>query len=242
VALQHLSGIALGRGDRDLATRHAEASLQRSREVGYASAAALALCRLGWLARDRRDDRDAALAYQEALGLWASRNDHWYITLALAGLAEIASAKGRASAAASLVGVIDTLTEAAGGLLPAARVNHDRAAIASRAILGDERFDELRAAGQRLSLAEAVAIAAAIPMSNTAAGGPLTARESEVLRLIAALRTDREIADTLFLSRRTVNAHVASILAKLQVQTRHEATRRARDLGLLPGDDRERYT
>jgi DNA-binding CsgD family transcriptional regulator len=70
----------------------------------------------------------------------------------------------------------------------------------------------------------------------------LTAREMAVLRLIARVRTDREIADALFLSPRTVNGHVAHILAKLEVRTRRDAADRARDLGLLTGDDSSRYT
>ncbi len=82
-------------------------------------------------------------------------------------------------------------------------------------------------------LGETITIAAAISVSTTVNGSVLTVREIDVLRLVAAGRTDQEIANTLFLSRRTVNAHVAHILTKLQVHTRHEATARARDLGLL---------
>ena len=97
VALLHLSSIAFSRGDRDLAARHAEASLTRFRALGYASGAGMALCRLGRLARDRGDGHEAALAYHEALELWSSRNDHWYIMQALAGLAELASAYGQSA-------------------------------------------------------------------------------------------------------------------------------------------------
>jgi len=64
----------------------------------------------------------------------------------------------------------------------------------------------------------------------------LTRREIAVLRLIARARTDREIADALFLSPRTVNGHVARILAKLEVHTRREAVERGRELGVLIGD------
>jgi len=55
-------------------------------------------------------------------------------------------------------------------------------------------------------------------------------REAEVLRLLAAGRTDREIAETLTISLRTVTTHVASILHKLGTTRRAEAARRYRPL------------
>ena len=61
------------------------------------------------------------------------------------------------------------------------------------------------------------------------ASSRLSPREDEVLGLLAANKTDREIAQTLFISRRTVNAHVASILGKLRVHSRQEAVARARE-------------
>ncbi len=70
----------------------------------------------------------------------------------------------------------------------------------------------------------------------------LSAVEVEVLRLIAAGRTDQEIADVLFLSRRTVNAHVAHVLAKLDVRTRREVADRAHALGLPTSHEPSGYT
>lgn len=201
------------------------------------------MCRLGQLARQRGDNHGAALAFREALDLWSAQDDHYYIMLALAGLAEIASSRGQAHAAATLVGAIDTLVYKAGAaLFASARANRDRAASMARAALGGERCDELYTAGQRMQLVEVVALAAAIPVPDTAAESPLTARQTEIVRHIASGRTDQEIAAMLFISHRTVNAHVAHILSRLQVRTRHEATRRARDLGLLPRDEGARYT
>jgi DNA-binding CsgD family transcriptional regulator len=71
----------------------------------------------------------------------------------------------------------------------------------------------------------------------------LTAREREVLNLVAAGKTDREIAEILFISRRTVNFHVANILGQLDVHSRQDAVARAHDLGLLAAaPDASRYT
>jgi DNA-binding NarL/FixJ family response regulator len=58
----------------------------------------------------------------------------------------------------------------------------------------------------------------------------LSPRENEVLRLLADGLTDREIAEGLTISRRTVESHVSSILAKLSVPTRAHAARRYRQL------------
>jgi DNA-binding NarL/FixJ family response regulator len=68
-----------------------------------------------------------------------------------------------------------------------------------------------------------------------AANGGLTRREVEVVRLVAMGHTNREIARELFLSPRTVEMHVGSILAKLDCRSRADAARRASELGLLAG-------
>ena len=63
---------------------------------------------------------------------------------------------------------------------------------------------------------------------------PLSQRELEVLQLMALGRTNREIAEQLFVARGTVKAHAASIYRKLDVANRTEAAARARQLGILP--------
>jgi DNA-binding CsgD family transcriptional regulator len=60
----------------------------------------------------------------------------------------------------------------------------------------------------------------------------LTRRELEVLRLVAAGRTNREIADALFISVPTVKRHLSTILGKLGVPSRTEASTYARAHGL----------
>ena len=61
----------------------------------------------------------------------------------------------------------------------------------------------------------------------------LSAREEEVLRLLALGHTNAEIADLLFLSRRTVETHRANIQRKLDLSTRAELTHHALEQGLL---------
>ena len=66
-------------------------------------------------------------------------------------------------------------------------------------------------------------------------GGPqrLTRRELEVLHLVARGETDPGIADQLYVSRRTINCHVANIQAKLDVRSRTAAVMTAARIGLL---------
>ncbi len=61
----------------------------------------------------------------------------------------------------------------------------------------------------------------------------LTAREVEVLRLVAEGLTNREIAQRLFIAQKTVSVHVSNILGKLTVSTRTQAAATARQRGLL---------
>jgi LuxR family maltose regulon positive regulatory protein len=63
---------------------------------------------------------------------------------------------------------------------------------------------------------------------------PLSAREMEVLHLLAKGRSNKEIAQTLYISLPTVKSHTRSIYGKLGVHSRKEAVARARGLGILP--------
>jgi DNA-binding NarL/FixJ family response regulator len=74
------------------------------------------------------------------------------------------------------------------------------------------------------ALPDVVRVEALIREAASTAAGGLTAREVEVLRLVAAGKTNRAIADDLFLSKRTVDRHVSNILTKLGLSSRAAAT------------------
>ena len=62
----------------------------------------------------------------------------------------------------------------------------------------------------------------------------LTPRELEVLRLLVEGRSNRQIAEQLFISGKTASVHVTNLLSKLSVHSRLEAAALARRLGLEP--------
>jgi LuxR family maltose regulon positive regulatory protein len=62
----------------------------------------------------------------------------------------------------------------------------------------------------------------------------LSARELEVLSLIAAGKSNEEIAAQLYLALNTVKRHASNIYDKLEVKKRTEAVAKARQLGLIP--------
>jgi DNA-binding CsgD family transcriptional regulator len=63
----------------------------------------------------------------------------------------------------------------------------------------------------------------------------LTPRECEILELLAAGQSNREMADALHISPNTVKTHIARVFEKLEVQRRMQAVEKARWLALIPG-------
>jgi DNA-binding CsgD family transcriptional regulator len=86
----------------------------------------------------------------------------------------------------------------------------------------------------------AVAVAAPLPpggVDRVASTRGLSAREIEVLRLVAAGWSNGEIADRLFITRKTAGVHVTHILDKLGVSNRVEAAMAAARMGLVSSDE-----
>ena len=109
----------------------------------------------------------------------------------------------------------------AGGDAAEARALADQAREAARRMGAEPVLEELRALG------------AAPRRTGTAASEALTAREAEILALVAEGRTNGEIGKQLFIATKTVSVHVSNILAKLGAGGRTEAAAIARRRGLL---------
>jgi non-specific serine/threonine protein kinase len=107
--------------------------------------------------------------------------------------------------------------------------------------LGDQAFDMALAEGRTMTVEDLLAIphppadarARALPAPTSIPYEPLTARELDVLRLLAQGFSNPQIAERLVISRRTVDAHLQSVYAKLGVKSRDAAVRVAAELRLL---------
>lgn len=139
--------------------------------------------------------------------------------------------RGLADRAAILLGATDARWRLIGSAItvhgPQLAAHHDRCVDALRRRLGPRRYDKLVGAGAHLDPDEAVAFA--LKPKTTVAGG-LSAREREVAMRIHRGMSNREIAEELVLSVRTVDTHVQRILGKLgfasraQIAAWYEAT------------------
>ena len=247
--------VAYSQGDLDRAVTIGEEAVTLFRHVGAPRWIGMAVCCLGFFAAAQRRYREAARHYRESFGTLIDATDVVWLFKPLSGLAAVSVATGDVETAARLLGAVDEMLLGSGGLLYGVnRPIYERADIAARAVLGEERFTAIHDAGRRLTLADLLAAADAIvATAEDAAREPrrrgagiqsgLTKREHDVLKLLADGRSDREIAGILFISRRTVNFHVANILGHLAVHSRHDAVARARELGLLrAAPNAARYT
>jgi DNA-binding CsgD family transcriptional regulator len=143
-------------------------------------------------------------------------------------LADLAFTSGRQARAIRLLGAADTLRVTVG--TPAgldARTKREKWLVIARESLGEDTFQQTWEAGQAMPLDAAIAYAlepdeAAHDETDTHAL-PLSSREVEVLRLLVAGLTNKEIAEALFISPHTVANHVANILNKLGLDSRSAA-------------------
>jgi DNA-binding CsgD family transcriptional regulator len=199
----------------------------------------------------RRQDTALAYACADAVSAWASRFGSPDALAALAhALGEVALLEGEPSTAAAQFGLAlerlaeveapfeRALTQARAGV---ALIGSGERDLGVERLIGAYRtFRRLqarpfaaRAAADLEAAGEAVDERLGRRAARDLEQGGLTRRQLEILRLVAVGRTNREIAQQLFLSPRTVDMHVRNMLATLGCRSRAEATGRAYELGLL---------
>ena len=236
-AAQCLSG-QLALSQSDLATAHAEVeqSVLLYKEMGHRHGLAESLAVLGKVLAAEGDYAAAQALYEESLAISGELGEKWMIARGLVGLGEVVAAEHKLAWAAQLWGAADALRDAIGVPIPPVELTeYERSLAATRVHLGERAFAAAWAKGRAITPRQALAAQGQKPTpppSSTVTPSPiypagLTAREVEVLRLLAGGLTDLQIAEQLVLSPRTVHAHISSIYSKLAVTSRSAATRYA---------------
>ena len=240
--------VALQQGDYATAYAQFEECLTLSRALGERQLAAQSLMGLAWVAFVQGDYAAARALFEESLTLCDAGN-RWFIAACLVGFAALAGAQGAWTWAARLSGATESLCQAINGVLsPALRATHEFTSTAARAHLGEDIFAAAWAEGRTMTLEQVLAAqgpvtipittpagSSSVPHAPKALTSPngLTAREVEVLRLLAQGLTSAQIAERLVIGVVTVNFHVRSIYSKLGVSSRSAATRYAIEYHLV---------
>jgi len=236
ITLSRLGITALAQGDHAAARAALEEGVQICREIEDDWALALALRNLG-IGALREGDLEVAVArLAESLTVLQETGNPLYMQN-LELLAAAVSMRGDHRRAALLFGAAEALREAVGAfVLPLYRAEYDRGVAAARTGLDDTTFQAAWSEGRAMTPEGAVEHAlgteeAAPASANDAA--LLSAREVEVLVLVAEGLTDPQVAERLYLSPRTVGQHLRSIYRKLGVPSRAAAAREALQRGLI---------
>ncbi|GAB4216053.1 MAG: hypothetical protein OHK0022_56710 [Roseiflexaceae bacterium] len=234
-----LGNVALERGDSTRATDLYQSSVRHFEQLGDRSSMAMALVHLGRAALARGDCAQAVACARQSFALYQQVGVHIGLAESLELLARVAWRQSAGSWAVRLLSAAGALRSRLGArLLPADRAWVARLLRQARERLGDTPFQAawdggVAAAPEQLveSAAEAIGGATA-PVASAPAAAPedragLTARELEVIQLVATGMTDAQVAEQLRVSTRTVNAHLRSIYSKLGVSSRSAVTRLA---------------
>jgi DNA-binding NarL/FixJ family response regulator len=169
--------------------------------------------------------------------------DQRLIAASLKELSDIVAAQGELAWAARLWGAAEALREAKGTPLPPVyRADYEQAVAAARSHLGEKALATAWAQGRTMSPEQALAArepaTTSTPIPAERPSPPLTtarvtypdgltAREVEVIGLVAQGLSDAQVAEQLVISPRTVHAHLSSIYSKLSITSRSAATRYA---------------
>jgi len=230
-----LALLAERRGDHATARALWERRLDGCRQTGDRYYEAATLVYLGLLWFQQGDAGEAVGPLVEGLALGHQLGSVEIAVGALEVIAGVASVQGDPARAARTFGAAEALRERHGVLRAGTHQRLYEAMVAAvRIAVGAEAFAGAWAAGRALSLDEAIADASEIAVKPTeppvrigtldaALPDGLSAREVEVLALLAEGRSNREIANVLVLSVRTVEHHLARIYAKINARGRADA-------------------
>jgi len=221
-----------------------EESISLLRKINSVGDLASALHNLGHACLHLGDIERAKALFGESRASHQEQGNRPGMAECLLGFAALAIVAGlpapgvRLLAAAAAVGGRHITSEWA-----ATRMEYEHYLEQASAGLAETVFLAEQAAGQRMSLEQALAYADEVAQKVVAAGqtrrhlDQLSPRERQVAVLIAQGKSNGEIADEFVVSKRTVESHIASILSKLGVTNRAQIVRWAIESGLVKASE-----
>ena len=220
-ALINIGNALRTRGDKARARVALEEALSVARPRHDKWLASVVARSLG-LALAPEDPVQALMLLEESLALAYDIGHRWLIVRGLEDLAGVLASSDRAEVASKLLGASESLRDAFGF---ARRVSLQAAVGASaRERLGPAAFEAAWGKGRAMTADEAVALAlrrsAPARVERVQRPGGLTGREVQIVADIARGLTNRQIAERLGISDRTVDAHVQNIRNKLGMERR----------------------
>lgn len=249
-SLTNLGKVAYAEGNYAAAGQLFTESLERRIALGDSRGAAICHNRLGDAAAALGDSEGADGHYRHSLAMFHAIGNRWGQAAVRISQGRLAVGQGRPAVAVPLfqealrlaleIGSLPQATTVAALCVPLARpADPQWADELERMASASADSEAFRQQAARLLIwhyrEPAAAPARAIGDTQARQGYPggLTAREAEVLRLVARGLTDAQVADELVLSRRTVSTHLTSIYSKLGIGSRSAATRFAVENGLV---------
>lgn len=235
-SLEMLGNISFWQEDYDQAHEYVSKGQALFQSLGFASAALNVNHSLGNIALSQQRVLEAEELFTELLKGKMETGDKTGIFGALDGLACVAVARSAPLRAAQLWGASEAARKTNGVPRPDSEQEFcERYITTTRAQLKEREFLSAYQAGEAMNLEHAIRFALqpytnenskpALKTARPTYPAGLTAREVDVLRLVAKGLSDNEVAEQLVLSPRTVNAHLTSIYSKLDVNSRVAATR-----------------
>ena len=223
--LQNFVLLAFHENNLAVARKYTEETLDWFQQAGYQRGVVRTLADLGEIARYEGDLARATVLLKQVLEQLLQFGDKWSVAIALESLAVVSNEAGKPEQAAHLFGAAETIREMVG--MPVREIDdYERNVTTIRSNWADARFSQLWEEGREMSLEQAVEYALQEPASVSLISNEkeklsgLTAREQETATLIAQGKSNREIAEAMTVTEKTVEAYVTRILRKLGFASR----------------------
>jgi predicted ATPase/DNA-binding CsgD family transcriptional regulator len=233
--------VALARGDLERSVALFEETLALYREARDALGIVMCLTNIGLVTLAQGGYERSLALLREGLYLARELDHKTFVQYCTIGLASVAAYQGHPVRAARLWGAAEGMSETYGAQFShagRAAIDYEGRLEIARSQLDEAAWTAAWAEGRAMDSEQAVEYAleqrlAPEPLAVEPHPAGLSARQAEVLRLVATGMTNAEVAEKLFLSSRTVGWHLASIYRKLGLHSRTEATRFAAEHDLL---------